>query len=236
MTPADTMNAFTAYRSFYFSYYTLFTDKKTREERKECIEKSNEQRKHNHSRIRCMRHRRKATVGVAGVGPEPLCGIFFDDMQDPAPACRRNVRYFIVEGRRSLARRRSARITNADGAGKEREIACRTGMDGRTFPPRSRAPAICLCIQWTYRCPNGICVSGFAGVVGESAVSAVRIDPAAVPRINEGIRRCANVAEMKWSLLPARNFCAGFLSAGRLFPDLPSRKNSLKALAIMRKI
>ncbi len=119
---------------------------------------------------------------------------------------------------------------------KEREIACRTGMDGRTFPPRSRAPAICLCIQWTYRCPNGICVSGFAGVVGESAVSAVRIDPAAVPRINEGIRRCANVAEMKWSLLPARNFCAGFLSAGRLFPDLPSRKNSLKALAIMRKI
>lgn len=76
MTPADTMNAFTAYRSFYFSYYTLFTDKKTREERKECIEKSNEQRKHNHSRIRCMRHRRKATVGVAGVGPEPLCGIF----------------------------------------------------------------------------------------------------------------------------------------------------------------
>lgn len=72
--------------------------KKTREERKECIEKSNEQRKHNHSRIRCMRHRRKATVGVAGVGPEPLCGIFFDDMQDPAPACRRNVRYFIVEG------------------------------------------------------------------------------------------------------------------------------------------
>ena len=76
----------------------VLTDKKTREERKECIEKSNEQRKHNHSRIRCMRHRRKATVGVAGVGPEPLCGIFFDDMQDPAPACRRNVRYFIVEG------------------------------------------------------------------------------------------------------------------------------------------